>query len=282
MLTWQAAAVIAAALLVAGLTTLRLAENDRVLTVAPFVREAGVVMALYSLWQYAGGLSLGHTENAVGRGLDVWRFERPWLPSEAWLQRGILHHSLLVQACNIYYATMHFGMLMATLLWLYARHREAYARVRTTIIVTTTACLVVGFVPVAPPRLIHVGMVDTALAYGESVYSVGAIGADQYSAMPSVHVAWAAIVALAVMTTTRSRWRWLILLHFAATVYVVVVTANHFWSDGIVAVALLALSVGLQASFGLLGRRVAVLRQLRAATRPAPVVVDETDGIGAR
>jgi len=283
MLTWQAAAVIAAALLLAGLVTLRFAGNAKALAVAPFVREGGVVMALYALWQYAGGLSLGHTGNAVARGARIWQLERDWhLPSEGWLQRGILHHSLLMQACNIYYATMHFGMLIAMLFWLYARHREAYARVRTTIILATTACLLVGLVPVAPPRLIHVGMVDTALAYGQSVYSVGAIGADQYSAMPSVHVAWAAIVPFAVITTGRSRWRWLILLHFAATVYVVVVTANHFWSDGIVAVALLVFSLAAQASCAWLVRRTTTLRQARVAMRPTTVVLDEGDDISVR
>ena len=72
------------------------------------------------------------------------------------------------------------------------------------------------------------------------------LGADQYSAMPSVHVAWAFLVAIAVIGATRSKWRWLILLHTVATLYVVVVTANHFWLDGVVAVALLGLSLAIQ------------------------------------
>ena len=39
----------------------------------------------------------------------------------------------------------------------------------------------------------------------------------------------------------RSRWRWLALLYPVATTLAVVVTANHFWLDGIVAAAILAL-----------------------------------------
>jgi len=140
-----------------------------------------------------------------------------------------------------------FGMLLAVLLWLYIRHRDAYVRTRTLIVLTTTACLLVGLVPVAPPRLVHVGMVDTAALYGQSVYALtGRLGADQYSAMPSVHVAWAFLVAVAVIMATRSRWRWLILVHTALTLYVVVATANHFWLDGVVAVALLGISLALQ------------------------------------
>ena len=53
-------------------------------------------------------------------------------------------------------------------------------------------------------------MVDTALKYGQSVYSWGGgLEADEYSAMPSVHVGWALIVAITVITVSRCRWRWL-------------------------------------------------------------------------
>ena len=64
--------------------------------------------------------------------------------------------------------------------------------------------------------------------------------ADQLSAMPSVHVGWALIVGLGVVHISRSRWRWLALLHPLVTVLVVVVTANHYWMDGILEVGILA------------------------------------------
>ena len=202
-LSWQAAALIGAACFAVATLVERFAPDRRsvIFKIAPFGREVGIILGLYALWQIAGGVSLGHTDEAVRRGQWVWDHERAWhLPNEVALQRPIIGHSLFVQACNIYYATMHFGMLLAVLLWLYIRHRDAYRRTRTLIVLTTTACLLVGLVPVAPPRLIHVGMVDTAAAYGQSVYAVtGRLGADQYSAMPSVHVAWAFLVAVAVI-----------------------------------------------------------------------------------
>jgi hypothetical protein len=37
---------------------------------------------------------------------------------------------------------------------------------------------------------------------------------------------------------TRSRWRWLWVLHPVVTFAVVVVTANHYWLDGLVALIL--------------------------------------------
>jgi hypothetical protein len=251
-LTWQQAAVVAIGCVSVAAIAARLAPraaDGRLLKFAPLVREAGIVIGLYALWQVAGGLSLGHQDEAVTRGHWVWNHERRWhFPSEAALQRPILHHPLLVQAANIYYATMHFGVLLGVLLWLFLRHRDAYRRTRTLVVLTTAACLLVDLVPVAPPRLINVGMVDTAQLYGQSVYVATAnVGSDQYSAMPSVHVAWACLVAIAVITSTTSRWRWLILVHTAVTIYVVIVTANHFWLDGVVAVALLAASIAILA-----------------------------------
>jgi hypothetical protein len=248
-LTWQAAALIGAACFAVATLVERFAPDRRsvIFRIAPFGREVGIILGLYALWQLAGTFSLGHTDEAVKRGQWVWDHERAWhFPSEVALQRPILGHSFFVQACNIYYATMHFGMLLAVLLWLYIRHRDAYRRTRTLIVLTTTACLLVALIPVSPPRLINVGMVDTAALYGQSVYAAGQLGADQYSAMPSVHVAWAFLVAVAVIGATRSRWRWLILVHTIATVYVVVVTANHFWLDGVVAVGLLGISLAIQ------------------------------------
>lgn len=267
MLSWQAAALIGAACFAVATSVGRFAPGRRsaIFKIAPFGREVGIILGLYALWQIAGGVSLGHTGEATKRGQWVWDHERAWhFPSEVALQRPILGHSLFVQICNIYYATMHFGMLLAVLLWLYIRHRDAYRRTRTLIVLTTTACLLVALVPVAPPRLIHVGMVDTASSYGQSVYAVtGQLGADQYSAMPSVHVAWAFLVAVAVIGATRSQWRWLILLHTAATLYVVVVTANHFWLDGVVAVALLGISLAIQ----VVSRRI-VMRRRPLTRRP--------------
>lgn len=288
MLTWQTAAVGAVLLLVVGVVSLRLPDGVWRAKVAPVVRESGVILALYALWQYAGGLSLGHADDAVERGRWIWNTERSWhLPSEKWLQDDVVHNSVFIQICNVYYATMHFGLLIATLVWLFLRHREGYPRVRMTIILTTTMCLLVGMVAVAPPRLIDVGMVDTAAAHGQSVYTVSAIGADQYCAMPSVHVAWATIVPIAVITASRSKWRWLMLLHFFATVYVVVVTANHFWADGIVAVALLGLALCLQWAaprvLGLLSlRRLVTATERVAASSEIPRDFDRDDDMRVR
>ena len=85
------------------------------------------------------------------------------------------------------------------------------------------------------------------MKYGQSVYSWhGGFDADELSAMPSVHVGWALIVAFAVITVSRSRWRWLAAGYPLLTLLVVVVTANHFWLDGIAAGLLVAVVLAAQ------------------------------------
>jgi hypothetical protein len=97
------------------------------------------------------------------------------------------------------------------------------------------------FFPLAPPRMMH-GWVDTGVQLGQSVYGPSTHSgiANQFAAMPSLHVGWAAMVAIAMIMVTRSRWRWLWIAHPVVTFAVVVLTANHYWLDGLVALTLLA------------------------------------------
>jgi hypothetical protein len=247
-LSWQQGAALACALFATG-PALRTSGRPRLVALVPLARESACIAGLYALWQLAATASLLGTSGAFARAHRIERVEHEWhLPSELDAQHLITPHPWLTQACNLYYATMHFAALGALLLWLFVRHRDRYARVRTTIVLLTASCLLVQFLPVAPPRLLpDLGYVDTAEQYGQSVYTaLQAVGPDQLSAMPSVHVGWAVLIGVAVARISRSRWRWLVLLHPVITIFVVAATANHFWLDGIVATVLLGLSAGAQ------------------------------------
>jgi hypothetical protein len=164
------------------------------------------------------------------------------------VQRLFLPHPLIVQAFNLYYDVLHFPVLIACLVWLFIWHRDIYVRRRTTLAVFTGACLLVQLIPVAPPRMLPgTGMVDTAVLYHQSVYQQTAgFNPDQLGAMPSVHVGWAILVAIMVISAARSRWRWLVVLYPVATTLAVVVTANHYWMDGIVAALILVVVLLVQ------------------------------------
>jgi PAP2 superfamily len=211
--------------------------------------EAGLLFALYGLWMFAGSFTVMSPDGALPRARWLWHAERLLhLPSETSVQRLFLPHPLVIQAFNLYYDTLHFSLLGVCLVWLYVRHRDQYPRIRTSVALFTGASLLIQFIPVAPPRLLPgSGMVDTAVKYGQSVYSWhGGLDADELSAMPSVHVGWALIVAFAVITVSRSRWRWLAAGYPLLTLLVVVVTANHFWLDGIAAGLLVAAVLAVQ------------------------------------
>jgi hypothetical protein len=206
------------------------------------VRELVILNVLFILWRVVGRVSLFHEAGAVSRGHQVWNLERTLrLPSEAALQRGVLPHATLSRILNGYYSYAHATLLALTLLWLLWRHRDQYAKWRNLIVAFTGVALLVGFLPVAPPRLIpSLHMVDLADRYHQSVYrSLGHGVTDQLSSIPSVHVGWAVLVAAAIIAVSRSRWRWLALAHPVITMYVVVVTANHYWLDGAASLAVL-------------------------------------------
>lgn len=208
--------------------------------------EAAIVLALFALWQVANSLTHTHTAGAFAHGRAIWNAER-WLhlPSETSMQRLLLGHHALVQVANIYYAAAHVPGMVIFLAWLWARHRDHYLHWRNVMVLFTAMALLIETIPVAPPRLIgHTGLVDTAMAYGQSVYGfVGSSFADQYAALPSIHVGWAVLIAVAVVRCGRGWARWVVAIgHGLGTFLVVVVTANHYWLDGVSAIAVLALA----------------------------------------
>jgi hypothetical protein len=273
-LSWQEAGISAACLAVAAAVAGR-SRRPALVTASGFAREIALVLALFGMWQLAGSYVLMGPEGAVDRGQWIWHAERAiHLPSEQAVQLAFLPHPLIVQALNLYYAGLHFVVVIGCLIWVYVWHHRQYPQVRTTLVLFTAAALLVQFVPVAPPRMLPGdGMIDTALRYGQSVYgSVAGFNADQLSAMPSVHIGWALLAALVIVEVSRSRWRWLALTYPLLTMLAVVVTANHYWLDGIAAALLLALALVVQRSSRTLYRRLGLRRRAaQPEDRPAPV-----------
>ncbi len=217
------------------------ASRKRGLTrIAPFTIELAIVLVLYALWREVGTISLLKVNGAINAGQHIWDFER-WLhlPSEHGLQHLFLKSDPLIQACNVFYATVHIPSMGIFLVWLWFRHRDRYPTIRNVVALTTLWCLAIQLIPVAPPRLVpglHVA--DTPALYGQTVYpAFGKSGPAQLSAMPSVHVAWATIIGVSIVVCLVSKWRWIALGHPITTMIVVVVTGNHYWLDGVVGAA---------------------------------------------
>ncbi|MFF9804203.1 phosphatase PAP2 family protein [Streptomyces coeruleorubidus] len=214
----------------------------------PLVRELLLVAGLFLAYKLGRQPAAGHTVEAFHNADRVWDFERAVrLPGEGAVQSLLLHGDGLVHLANTYYAAVHFPATAAFLIWLYLRRPAYYVWARRVLAAVTAAALVLHLLfPLAPPRMLAAtGLVDTARVYGPSVYGNPATDSlsNQFAAMPSLHFGWALMVAVGLIAATRSRWRWLWLLHPLVTLLVVVGTANHYWLDAIVATALLGLAL---------------------------------------
>lgn len=201
-----------------------------------------LIASLYVGYGLSRRLATGRESEALGNAVDVWRLERFLrLPDEAVLQSALLGHEWIPHGANWYYIGVHFPAAVLLLVWVFGLHRAHWPRVRNTMIAATGAALLIQLAyPLAPPRFLpdvlpSLRLVDTGTVLGPSPYGSATDGvANQYAAMPSLHVGWAILEAWAVVTILRHRARWLILIHPLATVAVVVVTANHYWLDGVV------------------------------------------------
>jgi hypothetical protein len=249
-LGWQPAVVLAVVVGALGLS-LRSARG-RAATAGAVAREAALVLTLYAVWRVVMSFRSTKLDEGLDHGRAVWHVERALhIGTEASIERWFLAHPTFVQAANAFYATVHVPALIAFLVWLFVRHRDRYPALRNTLAAITAVSLFLHWFPVAPPRMYpDLGFVDAARAYGQSVYGpVGQGISNQVSALPSLHAAWALLVAYGVIVASPSPRRWWIASHPALTILVIVATANHWWLDSVAAAAILAVVLGLQWAF---------------------------------
>lgn len=155
-------------------------------------------------------------------------------------------HAVAVLA-NYTYSLAHFGVTLAVLGWLFARHPSAYRPARTILLVSTIFALAGYWLfPLAPPRFFpSLGYVDTVVrdqtfaSWGShAVVSIS----NQYAAMPSMHAGWSIWVGVTVVLVAHRRWvRAVAALYPLLMVSVIVGTGNHWVLDAVGGLAALAL-----------------------------------------
>jgi hypothetical protein len=210
------------------------------------VPEVLLLVGLFLIYRLGRLAITGHDDLAIANAWHVWDLERALrFPNEETVQDWVLQWHGLVKAANWYYVGVHFPATIAFLAWGWLRRPPAeYRWARRLIIMLTGFSLVLHIaMPLAPPRMLpSLGFVDTMSVFGPSAYSGDAATvSNQFAAMPSLHVGWALLIAVVVIRTAKSRWRWATIAHPILTTAVVVVTANHYWIDAVVAALLLGL-----------------------------------------
>ena len=214
------------------------------------LREILVIATLFIGYKVGRQLVADRVTDAFSNAAHLVRLEA-WLrlPSETTVQGWVLGSPHVLKAANEFYVAVHFPLTIAFLVWAwFFRARDEYVWARSLLATVTALALLVHLtIPLAPPRLLpQFGFVDTMKTIGPSAYGAHAAEiANQYAAMPSLHVGWAMLIAVVVIVTVRSRWRWLMLIHPILTFAVVTVTANHWWLDSVLAVVLLGVALWL-------------------------------------
>jgi hypothetical protein len=157
---------------------------------------------------------------------------------EEQIQHFFIHSREFIRLCDDYYGTVHFVAVVAVLVILFFRFPNRYRVYRNTLALTTLLALIgFYFFPVLPPRLLPrpYTFVDTLNTIG-GIWSFksGAVNdvSNQYAAMPSLHTAWSTWCAMAMVPVVRRWWvKVLLVLYPMVTVFVIVVTANHYFAD---------------------------------------------------
>ena len=242
------------------------------------------VYLVYSVVRNQFGSAGGDPGPAYGHAIDIIDIERALhLYFEAALQDWYLDLPAngLIRLWNVYYGIAHFLVTLVALVWMFRRDPSRHRLLRNTLVLTT--CLaVIGFAAYSlmPPRLLddpgqyggcqiyapeaaaaaepgalttpgcdEYGYVDTVARYGGWI-SFGSEEyeevSNQYAAMPSMHIGWSTWTAIVLVPLLRRRWsRGLALAYPVLTLLCIVITANHYWIDGLGGLVCLAAGYAL-------------------------------------
>lgn len=168
-----------------------------------------------------------------------------WEPRfQAWA----LEWGPLSTLANWVYIWGHWPVIATTLTWLLVAHRDRYPVYRNTLLISGAVGLVIFTIfPMAPPRfMVDWGFVDTVTLHSQAYRVLQPPSlVNQYAAMPSLHCGWDLLMGIAIFRYAPRRWRWIGVILPIAMFFAVVLTANHYFSDGAVggAIVLVALSI---------------------------------------
>ncbi|MEV5431052.1 phosphatase PAP2 family protein [Streptomyces sp. NPDC052701] len=201
-----------------------------------------VLLIAVSYWTYSLVRNAVPEQKAEAlRNADwIWKLEHQLgIAVEQSVNHAVNSVTWLIVGMNYYYATLHFAVTLGVLVWLYRSHPGRYAATRLVLFSTTGVALVGYYLyPLAPPRLMNGGrFVDTVMVH--QTWGSMASGdlknmSNQYAAMPSMHIGWSLWCGLTIFALATVPWaRVLGLVYPAATLVVIVATANHFWLDAV-------------------------------------------------
>lgn len=235
--------------------------------------QLGLFLAAYLVYSAARYLAVGDLATAQAHARWIIGVERDLgVYTEAGVQHA-LSGTPLLWILNHLYLAAQLVVVPGALVWVYRRSHPLYVRLRNTILATWLLSVpVYAAFPVAPPRLAHLGLVDTITTQSGFALNSGLTTAfyNRFAAVPSLHVGFALVVGIAVAATLRHPLAKGLALLWGPTIgLAVVATGNHFVFD--IAAGVLASALG----YGL-GLLAAAWRPADTARRLTPALATGT------
>jgi membrane-associated phospholipid phosphatase len=200
-------------------------------------RQIGILVAVDIAYETVRGLADGERAVALAHGQQLVELERSTgTLFEPALQAFFLPAHWLIDFANQVYLNSQFSITLAFLVWLYLFRNESYYFVRNMFVVAMGLALL-GYTlyPTAPPRMLtEYGFIDTITDFSNVNHdsALAKIFINPYAAVPSMHCAFALMIGGAGVRLSR---RWFTKAFWAfwplLVVWVVIVTANHYWVD---------------------------------------------------
>jgi hypothetical protein len=213
---------------------------------------------------------------ALAHAQEILSFEQSLhIDPERSLDHWLTGHHTLGLLVSDYYDNAHFVVTLGLLGYVWWRRADIYRPLRNSLVLANVLAFIVFWqFPVAPPRMLP-GFTDVVAAtHAIGSWHTGALAsqANQYAAMPSLHIAWAVWCTLVVWKISTRRWlRAVAVVYPFVTAFAVLSTGNHFVCDVLGGLATIALSVLI---VRLLGNRLGRPR-LEALGRRSPFARSE-------
>jgi diacylglycerol O-acyltransferase / wax synthase len=189
---------------------------------------------------------------ALAHGRAILSLERALqISPELALNHWLTAHHELGAILSYYYDNAHFIVTFGLLGWLWLRRADIYRPLRSALVaINLIGMLVFWRYPVAPPRLLaSQGFTDVvAASHTIGSWHTGSLAADadQFGAMPSLHIAWAVWCTLVVWRLTENvPARVVAVVYPCITAFAVLATGNHYLLDLIGGLATLVLALAL-------------------------------------
>jgi hypothetical protein len=214
-----------------------------------------VLVTLWLLWLYDQINNLAPLRRIVAlhNAAAVLALERSLnLAPELSLDRWVAAHATVGLVLSYYYVSAHFFITFGLLAWMWWRKPRLYRPLRTQLVlINVIGLLIFWLYPVAPPRML------TSDGFRDIIALTGAVGdfhqgglasaANQYAAMPSLHIAWATWCSLVVWRLFSNRLvRGFAIAYPFMTAVVVLSTGNHFLLDVFAGALLTATAVCIE------------------------------------